>query len=689
MKNILQIRNFGIVAHVDHGKTSLTERLLLYTGRTHKLGEVHDGEAVMDWMEQEQERGITITSAATTCQWRDHRLNLIDTPGHVDFGAEVQRALRVLDGAAIIIDAVSGVQPQTETVWRQADRYSVPRILFVNKMDRIGADFIQAVASVRDKLGAKAIPIQLPIGSEGSFRGVIDLIERREVIWTDELGFQMDFSNISKEYEEEATKAHHALIDMVAEFDDELTETYLTDEESVTAEMIHRAVREGVLHGNLVPVLCGSALKNKGVQPILDAIVDYLPSPLDVPAIKGINPKSKEEEERPASSSTPLSALVFKIQEDRHGSRTYVRVYSGSLKPGDKILNMTHQKTERVGRILRAHSNDFEEIDQLQTGDIAALIGLKEAQTGATLCSVQSPIILESISFPDPVISQAIEPKSLGEQDKLEEALRKLSREDPSFQVRTDEESGQTIISGMGELHLEVFVERMRREFKVEANVGRPQVAYRECASRAVEKVDVKLKRQTGGSGQFAHVVVNLTPGERGSGFVFSSSVVGGRIPREFIPAVEAGMRGALDEGPIAGFPIVDVELELTDGSFHEVDSSEMSFRIVGSMALKEAFRRSNPILLEPIMKVDVDTPAEFLGEVLGDLSSRRGHIYAQEPRGNITVVQALVPIAETFGYATDLRSKTQGRATFVMEPSGYERAPQAAREALVASRTK
>lgn len=686
MKNLLQIRNFGIASHVDHGKTSLTERVLFHTGRTHKIGEVHDGTAVMDWMEQERERGITITSAATTCQWRDHYLNLIDTPGHIDFGAEVQRSLRVLDGAIVIVDAVAGVKPQTETVWRQADRFHVPRVLFVNKMDRTGADFIHAITMVRERLGAKAIAVQLPIGSEDKFQGVIDLVERREIVWTDDLGTQMDISNISPDREDEATTAHHALIDAIAEYDDVLMETYLTDEEEVTAEMIRRAIRQGVIHGQLVPVLCGSALKNKGIQPILDAICDYLPSPLDVEAMRGTNPKTGEEETRAADPSAPLAALAFKIQEDRHGAKAFVRIYSGTLRAGEKVRNMTTGKNERVGRILRAHSNDFEELDSARAGDIVAIIGLKEATTGTTFCSVEAPIVLESISFPDPVISQAIEPKSLGEQDRLTDALRRMAREDPSFHVHTDDESGQTIISGMGELHLEVTVERIRREFSVDANIGQPQVAYRETAGRRVEKVDVKFKRQTGGSGQYGHVVVNLAPGERGSGFVFSDKVVGGRIPHEFIPAVEAGMRAALDEGPIAGYPIIDIEVELIDGSAHAVDSSEISFRIVGGMALKEAMRRSNPVLLEPIMQVEVDAPNDFVGDVLGDLASRRGLIERQEPRGVAVSVSARVPLKEMFGYATDLRSKTQGRAGFTMEPSGYMAAPRAVLEELKTS---
>jgi elongation factor G len=677
MKNLQQIRNFGVIAHVDHGKTTLTERVLFHTGRTHKIGEVHDGLATMDWMAQEQERGITITSAATTCKWRDHRLNLIDTPGHVDFTLEVLRSLRVLDGAVVVIDAVSGPAPQTETVWRQADRYDVPRIVFVNKIDRTGADFLAAVEKMKTRLGANAVPIQLPIGAEDSFTGVIDLVEMQEIVWTDELGTQMDFSNIAPAREAEALLAHHALIDAVAEYDEELMEAYLTDEESVTPEMIRRAIRQGTLHGRLRPVLVGSALKNKGIQPLLDGLVDYLPSPLDVPAIRGINTKTKEEEARPADAATPFASLAFKIQDDKHGSRTYVRVYSGSVKSGDKIYNPATGKSERVGRILQAHANQFEEIPEIQTGDIAALIGIKDALTGHTLCAENAPILLESIEFPEPVISQAIEPKSRAEQDKLTAALARMAREDPSFRVYTDEETGQTIISGMGELHLEIIVDRIKREFAVDANIGKPQVAYRETASKRVEKIEGKFKRQTGGSGQYGHVVINLEPLPTGSGFEFEDKITGGKIPREYIPAAEAGIRGALVEGVLAGYPIVDVRVELIDGSYHDVDSSEIAFRIAGSMAFKEAFKRAQPKLLEPIMDVEVDTPSDFLGEVMGDLAARRGRVEHQEPRGTTTAVQAKVPLSSMFGYSTDLRSKTQGRATFVMEPSGYEQAPQ------------
>jgi elongation factor G len=688
MKNLHQLRNFGVIAHVDHGKTTLTERVLFHTGRTHKIGEVHDGAATMDWMKQEQERGITITSAATTCVWRDHRLNLIDTPGHVDFTIEVLRSLRVLDGAVVVIDAVSGPAPQTETVWRQADRYNVPRIVFVNKMDRIGADFAASLAKMEVRLGARCVPVQLPIGSEDSFAGVIDLIEMKEIFWSDDLGTQMDISNIAAEREAEALAAHHALIDAVAEYDTELMETYLTDEESVTSEMIRRAIRAGTLDGGVRAALVGAALKNLGVQPLLDAIVDYLPSPIDMPAIVGTNPRTGAEETRDPDPNAPMASLAFKIQEDKHGSRTYVRVYSGSIRSGDRILNAGTGRTERVGRILRAHANTFVEIEEIQTGDIAALIGVKDMLTGNTLCAESAPILLESIEYPEPVIAQAIEPKTRADADRLTSALARMAREDPSFRVRTDEETGQTIIAGMGELHLEVIVARILEEFAVGANIGKPQVAYRSTIQNTVKDYKHRYKHQTGGHGQFGEVVITLSPAPRASGFTFTDSVTGGRIPKEFIPAVERGVRGALDDG-LGGYPVVDVTVELTDGSYHEVDSSEMSFMVTGSQAFKAAFKAAKPVLLEPIMSVEVETPAEFLGEVIGDLSARRGLIQDQEARGTSITITAAVPLSEMFGYATDLRSKTQGRASYVMEPSGYKETPAAVTAVLLGTSTK
>jgi elongation factor G len=688
MKNLSQLRNFGVIAHVDHGKTTLTERVLFHTGRTHKIGEVHDGAATMDWMKQEQERGITITSAATTCVWRDHRLNLIDTPGHVDFTIEVLRSLRVLDGAVVVIDAVSGPAPQTETVWRQADRYNVPRIVFVNKMDRVGADFAAALAKMEVRLGARCIPVQLPIGAEDDFAGVIDLIEMKEIAWTDTLGTQMDVSNVDPARLPEALAAHHALIDAVAEYDTELMETYLGDEESVTPDMIRRAVRAGTLVGGVRVTLVGAALKNLGVQPLLDAIVDYLPSPLDMPPITGTNPRTGSEETREPDPSAPMAALAFKIQEDKHGSRTYVRVYSGSIKSGDRILNANTGRSERVGRILRAHANTFAEIEEIQTGDIAALIGVKDVLTGNTLCAETAPVLLESIEYPEPVIAQAIEPKTRADADRLTSALARMAREDPSFRVRTDEETGQTIIAGMGELHLEVIVARILEEFAVGANIGKPQVAYRSTVRNTVKNLKHRYKHQTGGHGQFGEVVITLTPAERGAGFTFIDSVSGGRIPKEFIPAVERGVRGALDDG-LGGYPVVDVTIELTDGSYHEVDSSEMSFMVTGSQAFKAAFKAAKPVLLEPIMSVEVDTPAQFLGEVIGDLSSRRGLIQDQEARGASVTITASVPLSEMFGYATDLRSKTQGRASYVMEPIGYKEAPAAVTAVVIGDAAK
>ncbi|MDW8339701.1 MAG: elongation factor G, partial [Thermoleophilia bacterium] len=614
-------------------KTTTTERILYYTGRTHKMGEVHEGAATMDWMAQEQERGITITSAATTAFWRDHRINIIDTPGHVDFTIEVERSLRVLDGAVAVFDAVAGVQPQSETVWRQADRYRVPRIAFINKMDRTGASFEGAVRSLRERLGANAVPIQLPIGVEDDFVGVVDLVEMQGIVYRNVLGTEYTVGEIPEELRARAEEAHHALIDAVAELDDELMETYLEDESAVTPEMIKRALRAGTLSGAVTPVLAGSAFKNKGVQPLLDAIVDYLPSPLDIPAIEGIDPRSHEETRRAASLEEPFAALAFKVMTDPYvGKLTYIRVYSGSVRAGDKVLNTTNGKTERIGRILQMHANHREEREEIGAGEIAAAVGLKFTTTGDTLAAASAPIVLESMTFPEPVISVAIEPKTKADQDKLATALQRLAEEDPTFRVSTDEETGQTLISGMGELHLEIIVDRLQREFKVEGNVGRPQVAYRETISRPVERVQGKFVRQTGGAGQYGDVVINLLPQEPGAGYEFVDKIVGGAIPKEFIPAVDQGIQEAMSSGVLAGYPVVDVKVELVDGSYHEVDSSERAFKIAGSIAFKEAMKRAQPKLLEPVMAVEVVTPEEYLGDVIGNLNSRRGRVEHLEP---------------------------------------------------------
>jgi elongation factor G len=673
-----RVRNIGIMAHIDAGKTTTTERILYYTGRTYKVGEVHEGTAVMDWMPQEQERGITITSAATTCFWRDVRVNIIDTPGHVDFTMEVERSLRVLDGAIAVFDAVAGVEPQSETVWRQADRYGVPRIAFMNKMDRTGADFFGAVQSMIDRLGAKPVPVQLPIGQEEHFRGVVDLVEMRGLLWNDPLGTSVEEIEIPEELSEQAREYHHQLIDSVADHDDELTETYLVDEDAVTPEMLRRALRKATLDISVTPVLCGSAFKNKGIQPLLDAVVEYLPSPLDVPPVHGIDPRTEHELSRRPAADEPLSALAFKVMSDPHvGKLTYVRVYSGAMKSGDRVLNTTTGKTERIGRILQMHANHREEREELGPGEIAAVIGLKQTGTGDTLAVDTAPIKLESMQFPDPVISVAIEPKTKGDQDKLSSALQRLAEEDPTFRVRTDEETGQTLISGMGELHLEIIVDRLTREFSVDANVGRPQVAYRETVDRPVQKVEGKFVRQTGGRGQYGHVVIDLEPAEPGEGYEFIDRIVGGRIPREYIPATDLGIQEAMESGVLAGYPVVDVRVSLVDGSYHDVDSSEMAFKVAGSMAFKEAMRRAKPKLLEPVMAVEVVTPEEYLGDVMGDLGSRRGRVEGLEPRGNAQVIRAKVPLAEMFGYATDLRSTTQGRATFTPQFDRYEEVPQ------------
>jgi len=682
-----RVRNIGIMAHIDAGKTTTTERILYYTGRTHKMGEVHEGAAVMDWMAQEQERGITITSAATTAFWRDFRVNIIDTPGHVDFTVEVERSLRVLDGAIAVFDAVAGVEPQSETVWRQADRYRVPRIAFINKMDRTGADFFASVQSMVDRLGARPVPVQLPLGQEEHFRGVIDLVEMRALVWQDELGTNYEVQEIPPELLEQAQEYHHQLIDSVADHDDELLETYLLDEDAVTPEMLKRALRAATLDITVTPVLAGSAFKNKGVQPLLDAVVDYLPSPLDVPPVHGIDPRTENELSRRPAVDEPFSALAFKVMSDPYvGKLTYIRVYSGQVGAGDRVLNTTTGKTERVGRILQMHANHREEREQIMAGEIAATVGLKGTTTGDTLATDTAPIRLESMDFPEPVISVAIEPKTKGDQDKLGAGLQRLTEEDPTFRVRTDEETGQTLISGMGELHLEIIVDRLTREFNVDANVGRPQVAYRETVSRPVEKIEGRFVRQTGGRGQYGHAVINLEPMDPGDGYEFVDKIVGGKIPKEYISSVDLGIQEAMESGVLSGYPVVDVRVELVDGSFHEVDSSEMAFKIAGSMAFKNAEQRAKPKLLEPVMAVEVVTPEEYLGDVMGDLNSRRGRVEGLEPRGNAQAIRARVPLATMFGYATDLRSTTQGRATFTMQFDRYEEVPQSIASELVDS---
>ncbi len=681
-----KIRNIGIMAHIDAGKTTTTERILYYTGRTYKLGEVHEGAAVMDWMEQEQERGITITSAATTCAWNDHVINIIDTPGHVDFTVEVERSLRVLDGAVAVFDAVSGVEPQSETVWSQADKYGVPRICFINKMDRIGADFFAATKSIIDRLGGNPVAIQIPMGAESEFHGVIDLVEMNAIIWHDEEGQEREVVEIPDEYREVAKEWHHKMLDVVANENEELLEKYLEDHDR-DPEEIRSVIRGGTSNRKFVPVMLGSAFKNKGVQPLLDAIVAYLPSPVDLPPVEGFKPGREDDTiTRAPADEEPFSALAFKIMTDPYvGKLTYFRVYSGTINKGDAVLNTRDGKKERIGRLLRMHAAKQEDINEIHTGDIVAAVGLKHTKTGDTLSAVNAPIQLESMTFPDPVISVAIEPKTKADQDKLGEALAKLAEEDPTFQVSSDEETGQTIIAGMGELHLEILVERLRREFKVEANVGRPQVAYRETIKKAVNKIDAKFKRQTGGSGMFGHVVINLEPLAPGSGFEFVDAVKGGNVPREYIGAVEKGMRQALDAGILAGYPLVDLKASLIDGSAHAVDSNEMAFRIVGSMALKDAAKAAGMKLLEPVMELEIVTPEDYLGDVIGDLSSRRGKVESMDQRGHGRVVKALVPLAEMFGYATDLRSRTQGRANYSMQFHSYQEVPTAAAQEIVA----
>lgn len=680
-------RNIGIMAHIDAGKTTTTERILYYTGVNYKIGEVHDGAATMDWMEQEKERGITITSATTQCFWNNHRINIIDTPGHVDFTIEVERSLKVLDGAVAVFCAVGGVEPQSETVWRQADKYHVPRIAFINKMDRVGADFYNVVEMMRDRLGARPLPIQLPWGAEDSFEGVIDLVKMKAISWKgDQLGAKFEYVDIPAELAEKAEEYRKNLIETVCEADEALMEKYFEGEE-LTEEEIKAGLRKGTINLMFNPVLCGTAFKNKGVQPLLDAVVDYMPSPLDVPAIKGVNPVTGEEEVRESDDDAPFAALAFKILTDPYmGQLTYFRVYSGHLEAGSYVLNSTKDKKERVGRLLKMHANKREEIKEIYAGDICATVGLKYTTTGDTLCAEDKPVILESMEFPDPVISVAIEPKTKADQEKLSSALNKLAQEDPSFRVKVDEETGQTIISGMGELHLEIIVDRLVREFKVEANVGNPQVAYREAIKKKVNQ-EGKYIKQSGGRGQYGHVWLEVEPLEAGKGFEFVNKIVGGTIPKEYIPAVEKGVQEACESGVLAGFPVVDVKVTLYDGSYHEVDSSEMAFKIAGSMCFKEAMRKANPVLLEPIMKVEVVVPDEYMGDVMGDLSSRRGRIEGMEARGNAQVVRCNVPLKEMFGYATVLRSLTQGRATYTMIFDHYEEVPTNIAEEIIKSK--
>ena len=687
-------RNIGIMAHIDAGKTTTTERILYYTGVNYKLGETHEGTATMDWMEQEQERGITITSAATTCYWKGSkdqfpqtRINIIDTPGHVDFTVEVERSLRVLDGSVTVMCAKGGVEPQSETVWRQADHYHVPRMIYVNKMDITGADFYHVLDMVHDRLKANAVPIQLPIGKEDTFKGIIDLVEMDADIYYDQLGKDMRVEPIPEDMVDLANEYREKLLDAVSMFDDEIMELYLEGEEIPTAK-IRAAIRQATCAVEMVPVVCGSSYRNKGVQKLLDAIVDYMPAPTDVPAIKGVNPKTDEEEERKSSDDEPFAALAFKIMTDPYvGRLSFFRVYSGTLTTGSSVLNATKGKRERMGRILQMHANHREDIDTVYSGDIAAVVGLKNTTTGDTLCDEKHPIILESMEFPEPVIRVAIEPKTKAGQEKMSVALAKLAEEDPTFRTYTDEETGQTIIAGMGELHLEIIVDRLLREFKVEANVGAPQVAYKETIRKAVDQ-DTKYARQSGGKGQYGHVKIHVEPNESGKGYEFVNAVVGGAIPKEYIPAIDAGIQGAMLSGTVAGYPVVDVKVTLFDGSYHEVDSSEMAFKIAGSMAFKEAMRKADPTLLEPIMKVCVIVPDEYMGDVIGDLNARRGQIQGYEMRSGAQQIDAFVPLAEMFGYATDLRSRTQGRGQYTMEPSHYIELPKGLQEKLIAKRT-
>ena len=688
-------RNIGIMAHIDAGKTTTTERILFYTGVNYKIGETHDGTATMDWMAQEQERGITITSAATTCYWTgtagqfpQTRINIIDTPGHVDFTVEVERSLRVLDGSVTVLCAKGGVEPQSETVWRQADNYKVPRMIYVNKMDIMGADFYNVLRMVGDRLKCNAVPIQLPIGAEDTFRGIIDLIEMKADVYYDDLGKDMRVEDIPADMMDLANEYHEKLMDAVSMFDDEIMEAYLGGEE-VPLPKIRAAIRKATIDNEMVPVVCGTSYKNKGVQKLLDAIVDYMPSPVDIPAIKGVNPKTDEEEERHSDDNAPFSALAFKIMTDPYvGRLSFFRVYSGHLATGSAVLNSTKNVKERIGRILQMHANHREDLEEVYSGDIGAAVGLKNTTTGDTLCDEKAPIILESMEFPEPVIRVAIEPKTKAGQEKMTMGLVKLAEEDPTFKTYTDEETGQTIIAGMGELHLEIIVDRLLREFKVEANVGAPQVAYKETIKKAVDQ-DTKYARQSGGKGQYGHVKIHVEPNESGKGYEFVNAIVGGAIPKEYIPAVDAGIQGAMNAGVLAGFPVVDVKVTLYDGSYHEVDSSEMAFKIAGSMAFKEACRKADPTLQEPIMKVSVIVPDEYMGDVIGDLNARRGQIVKLEARSGAQQIDANVPLAEMFGYATDLRSRTQGRGQYTMEPSHYVEIPKNIRDKIVETRTK
>jgi len=678
-------RNIGIIAHIDAGKTTTTERILFYTGKTHRIGSVDDGTTVTDWMAQERERGITIVSAAVSAEWKGYQFNLIDTPGHIDFTAEVQRSLRVLDGGVVVFDAVQGVEPQSETVWRQADRYEVPRICFINKMDRVGASFERSIESIKQRLGANPIPMQLPVGSEAAFKGIVDLIEMTATYWEDELGREPRVTDIPAELQAQAEEMRHNMVEKIAETDDELTLKYLEGEDISIAEL-KAALRRAVILGKANPVFCGSSLKNKGVQSVLDAVVDYLPSPLDIAAVRGYNPDNHDEfVELPAEDGAPLSALVFKIVTDPYvGRLAYFRVYSGTLEQGTMVNNTTKGKRERIGRLIRMYADRREDITEVLAGDIAAALGFKESSTGDTLCNDKN-IVLESISFPEPVITIAVEPKTTGDQEKMGEALRKLSEEDPTFRVRSDEASGQTQISGMGELHLDIIVDRLMREFKVQANVGRPRVAYRESITRKVEKIDHKYAKQSGGRGQYGHVVISMEPGERGSGVIFENKIVGGSVPKEYIPAIEKGIREATESGVIAGYPVVDLKVTLFDGSYHEVDSNEMAFKMAASMAFKEGVQRGGGVLLEPIMKVEVVIPEEYLGDVIGQLNSRRGMIQGMEVRlGNAQAVNAMVPLGEMFGYATELRSATQGRGVFSMEFDHYAPVSDAVAQGII-----
>ncbi|MBX3315129.1 MAG: elongation factor G [Actinobacteria bacterium] len=677
-------RNIGIMAHIDAGKTTTTERILYYTGKTYKIGEVHEGGAVMDHMVQEQERGITITSAATTTFWRDHRINIIDTPGHVDFTVEVERSLRVLDGAVAVFDGVAGVEPQTETVWRQADKYGVPRMCFVNKLDRTGADFYKAVESIRERLTDNIAVLQLPIGAEADFEGVVDLVQMKALVWSgEELGAKYDTVDIPADLAEAAAEAREELCNVLSDFSDDFAEKFLGDE--VTEADIKSTLRTATIAGAIVPVLTGTAFKNKGVQPLLDAVVDYMPSPVDLPPVEGVTLKGGEPTTRDPDPKAPFSALAFKIVADPHGKLTYFRVYSGTLNKGDSVLNARTGQKERVGRLLLMHANNREDLDFVEAGDIVAGIGLKNTRTGDTLTDEKAAIVLENLEFPDPVIEVAVEPKTKNDQDKMGKALYSLSEEDPTFQVKSDEETGQTLISGMGELHLEVIVDRLLREFKVDATVGKPQVAYRETITAPVENFRYTHKKQTGGSGQFADVIISLYPTEPGEGYSFDDQITGGRVPREYIPAVDAGIRSALDNGVVAGFPMVDVRAVLVDGSYHDVDSSEMAFKIAGTMAFRDAARKGKAVLLEPIMAVEVVTPEDYMGDVIGDLNSRRGSVGGMEQRGNAQVVRAEVPLSEMFGYVNDLRSRTQGRATYTMQFASYQKMPANIQEEIVA----